>query len=115
YYKPEQLERIRQRREEVGGEQLRRKQEEWAELIALIRAEMDGGTDPGDPKVQALAQRWLSLVDFTTGGDPEMAQAIKRHWEERGDELVAKHGAQYDSRPVWGYMDRAVAALRGQA
>jgi MerR family transcriptional regulator, thiopeptide resistance regulator len=68
YFTPEQWERIRERREEVGEESLRQMQAEWAELIALIRAEMDRGTDPGDAKVQALAQRWQRLVDESTGG-----------------------------------------------
>src|SRR3954469_17566240 len=39
YFTPEQLGRIRERRAEVGEEQLRQKQAEWAELIGLIRAE----------------------------------------------------------------------------
>ena len=115
YFTPEQLERIRERREELGEEYLRQKQAEWAELIALIRAEMDRGTDPGDAKVQALAQRWLHLVEFTTGGDPAMKQSIKRHWEEQGDNLVAQYGPEYDSRPVWGYMEKAVAAAKGSS
>jgi MerR family transcriptional regulator, thiopeptide resistance regulator len=115
YFTPEQLERIRRRRDELGEECLRQKQEEWAELIALIRAEMERGTDPADAKVQALAQRWLRLVDWTTGGDPAIKQAIKRHWEEQGDALAARHGSQYDSRPVWGYIEKAVAATKGSA
>jgi DNA-binding transcriptional MerR regulator len=112
YFTPAQIERIRERRAEVGGEVLNQKQAEWAELIAQAQAEMERGTDPGDPRVQALAQRWLRLVEFTTGGDPEMAQAIKRHWEEQGDDLVAKYGAEYDSRPIWGYMEKAVAVAK---
>jgi DNA-binding transcriptional MerR regulator len=115
YFTPEQLEQIRQRREELGEDYLRQKQAEWVELIALVRAEMERGTDPADAKVQALAQRWLRLVEFTTGGDPEMKQSIKRHWEEQGDNLVAQYGPEYDSRPIWGYMDRAVAAAHGSA
>jgi hypothetical protein len=109
----QQLERIRERREELGEEYLRQKQAEWAEVIALIRGEMERGTDPGEATVQALAQRWLRLVDFTTGGDTEMKQSLKRHWEEQGDNLVARYGREYDSRPVWGYMDKAVAAAKG--
>ena len=31
-------------------------------------------------------------------------------WEEKGDELAARFGAKYDSRPVWGYITRAIAA-----
>jgi DNA-binding transcriptional MerR regulator len=115
YYTPEQLERIRKAREELGEDYLRQKQGEWAELIADARAEMERGTDPADPKVQALAQQWLRLVEFTTGGDPAMAQAIKRHWEEQGDAIVAQYGSELDSRPIWGYMQKAVAAAKGSA
>jgi DNA-binding transcriptional MerR regulator len=115
YFTPEQLEQIRERRAALGEEYLRQKQAEWVELIALVRAEMERGTDPGDAKVQALAQRWLRLVEFTTGGDPAMKQSIKRHWEEQGDNLVAQYGPEYDSRPIWGYMDQAVAAAKGSS
>jgi DNA-binding transcriptional MerR regulator len=110
YFTTKQLEQMRERREALGEEFLRQKQAEWAEVIALIRAEMDRGTDPADAKVQALAQRWQRLVDFTTGGDPAIKQAIKRHWEEQGDNLAAQFGSEYDSRPVWGYMEKAAAA-----
>jgi DNA-binding transcriptional MerR regulator len=113
YFTPEQLEQIRERREALGEDYLRQKEAEWVELIALVRTEMERGTDPGDAKVQALAQRWLRLVEFTTGGDPAMKQSIKRHWEEQGDNLVAQYGPEYDSRPIWGYMDQAVAAAKG--
>jgi DNA-binding transcriptional MerR regulator len=113
YFTPEQMQRIKACREEVGEEPLRQRQEEWAELIALVRAEMEKGTDPADAKVQALARRWKELVAFTTGGDPAMEQAIKRLWEEQGDALAARYGSQYDSRPVWGYITRAIAAAKG--
>jgi DNA-binding transcriptional MerR regulator len=115
YYTPEQLELIKTAREQLGEEYLRQKQEEWAELIALVRAEMEKGTDPADAKVQALAQRWTGLLNFTTGGDPGMEQAIKRHWEEQGDAIAAQYGSQYDSRPIWGYISRAVAAAKSTA
>jgi DNA-binding transcriptional MerR regulator len=114
YFTPEQLERIRDRRAEVGEGVLKQKQAEWAEVIAEARAELERGTDPADPRVQALAVRWQRLVEFTTGGDPEMGRAIKKHWEEQGDSLVAQYGAEYDSRPVWGYMDKAAAATKAE-
>src|SRR5262245_52888790 len=56
YFTPEQFQSIRQRREELGEEYMRQQEAKWAELIALIRAEMDRGTDPGDANVQALVQ-----------------------------------------------------------
>jgi DNA-binding transcriptional MerR regulator len=112
YFTPEQLEAIRKRREELGTDYLRQKQTEWADLIAAARGEMERGTDPADPIVQALAQRWLRLVEFTTGGDPAMLQSIKRHWEQQGDAIVAQYGSELDSRPIWGYMEKAVAAAK---
>ena len=41
-----------------------------AELIAEVHAEKEKGTNPADPRVQALARRWMDLVKGFTGGDP---------------------------------------------
>ena len=113
YFTPEQQTLIQKCREQAGEEALQQKQEEWAELIALLRAEMEKDTDPGDAKVQELAKRWVDLLNWSTGGDPEMTQSVKRLWEEQGDTLAAQFGSQYDSRPVWGYIDKAIAAAKG--
>ena len=32
--------------------------------------------------------------------------------EEQGDTLVAQFGSQYDLRPVWGYIAKAIAAAK---
>jgi DNA-binding transcriptional MerR regulator len=109
YFTPEQMRIIKERREEVGQKHLERMQETWAEVIALIRAEMDKGTDPAHPTVQALARRWQDLLKQSTGGDPQMQEAMKRLWEEQGDKLAAQFGSQYDSRPIWSYITRAIA------
>jgi DNA-binding transcriptional MerR regulator/pimeloyl-ACP methyl ester carboxylesterase len=108
YFTPEQLQAIKAGREQAGPETLDRMQESWAELIALIRTEMEQGTDPADPKVQALARRWQELLTRSTGGDPGIKDAMKRLWEEQGDALAAKFGSRYDSRPIWGYVEAAI-------
>ena len=108
YFTPQQLQWIKQRREQTTPEELERAQEAWADLIALIRAEMEKGTDPADDKVQALARRWQGLVGQSTGGDPQMVLSLKRIWEEQGDQLAARFGSKYDSRPVWEYLRKAV-------
>jgi DNA-binding transcriptional MerR regulator len=112
YFTPEQLQFIRERRQQAGREYLERMQEVWAELITEIRTEMEKGTDPADAKVQALARRWQELLHQSTGGDPEIKQALKRLWEEQGDNLAAQFGSKYDSRPIWGYITQAIAAGR---
>ena len=63
YYTPEQLESIKKRGEQMGEDAIRQSQVDWAELIAAVRAEKEKGTDPADPKVQAMARRWMDLVD----------------------------------------------------
>jgi DNA-binding transcriptional MerR regulator len=112
YFTPEQLRVIKERREQAGQERLERAQEDWAELIALIRTEMEKGTDPADAKVQALARRWQDLLHKSSAGDPEIQKAMKRLWEEQGDNLAATFGSKYDSRPVWGYITKAIAAQK---
>jgi DNA-binding transcriptional MerR regulator len=113
YFTPEQLQLIQERREQAGQEYLEQAQEAWAELIALIRTEMEKGTDPVDAKVQALARRWKDLLAQSTGGDPGIQQAMKRLWEEQGDNLAAQYGSKYDSRPIWGYINKAFAVAKG--
>ena len=115
YFTPEQLHAIKEAREQAGPENLNRMQEYWAELIALIRTEMEQGTDPADPKVQALAQRWQELLTRSTGGDPGIKESMKRLWEEQGDALAAQFGSKYDSRPIWGYIETAIRHGEGTA
>lgn len=76
YFTKEQLDELAQRREMLGEEKMREVQEEWPRLIAAVRAEMDNGTDPKDPKVQALAKRWQELIEMFTGGNPAIAQSV---------------------------------------
>jgi DNA-binding transcriptional MerR regulator len=114
YFTPEQRRAIQEGRQQAGPEKLNRMQEDWADLIALIRTEMEQGTDPADPKVQALVRRWQELLHQSTGGDPGIQEGMKRLWEEQGDALAAQFGSQYDSRPIWGYVETAIRHAGGQ-
>jgi TipAS antibiotic-recognition protein len=61
---------------------MRAAEAEWARLIAAAEAERAAGTDPRDPKVQALAARWQQLIEAFTGGDPGIAESLKRMYAE---------------------------------
>ena len=113
YYTPEQLDDLKKRGEQIGPERIQQSQEEWAELIAQVRAEMEKGTDPTAPEVQAMARRWMALVNAFTGGDPGIAQSLGRLWNEQGDNIVAQHDSRYDPRGVMEYIGRAMAMLKG--
>ncbi len=114
YYTPEQLETLKARGEQIGPDRIRQSQEDWAELIAEVRAEMEKGTAPAAPEVQALARRWMELVNAFTGGDPGITQSLGRLWKEQGDTIASQHDSRYDPRGVAEYIGRAMASINGQ-
>ena len=90
YYTPEQLEQLAARREALGEEGMRKAQDDWADLIAEVEAERAAGTDPADPRVQALMERWQALIQAFTGGDPGMTASLKRMYSEQGAEQASR-------------------------
>jgi MerR family transcriptional regulator, thiopeptide resistance regulator len=113
YYTPDQMEYLKQRKEQVGDDRIQQVQQEWPELIAEVRAEMQKGTAPTAPEILALAKRWQGLINEFTGGDAGIERSVGRLWKEQGDNLVAKHGTQYDSRDVFEFIGQALAAVKG--
>jgi DNA-binding transcriptional MerR regulator len=82
YYTPEELQRLEQRRAQVGAQRMREVEQEWPRLIGEVRAEMERGTPPGDARVKKLAQRWMSLVQEFTGGDAQIAAKAKQMYQK---------------------------------
>jgi MerR family transcriptional regulator, thiopeptide resistance regulator len=82
YFTPEQMEEIKKRGEVVGEARIHQVEAEWPELIALVKAEMDKGTDPADERVQQLARRWMGLVQEFTGGNPGITESVKTMYKE---------------------------------
>lgn len=111
YYSAEQLEQLRKRREEVGDAQIRQGEADWAELFTRLKEEMEKGTDPGDPQVQALEKQRQALVNAFTGGDKGIEQSLTRMWTEQGDRMAAMHG--YDPK-VLEYMGKVIEAAKAK-
>jgi MerR family transcriptional regulator, thiopeptide resistance regulator len=107
YYTPEQLEQLAARREALGEEGMRKAQDDWAQLIAEVEAERENGTDPADPRVQALMERWQALIQAFTGGDPGITASLKRMYEQEGAEQASR-GAT--SPGLQEYVGKAMAA-----
>lgn len=110
YYTPEQLDELKRRRETVGEARIREVEAEWPRLIAQVRAEMQRGTDPADPRVQELARRWAGLVREFTGGDLEIAAAARRVHQEQHADLREQYGDAIPTPDVSEYIGRAMAA-----
>jgi DNA-binding transcriptional MerR regulator len=107
YYTPEQLEQLAARRETLGEEGMRRAQDDWARLIAEVEAERMAGTDPADPKLAPLLDRWQALIQAFTGGDPGITASLKRMYSEQGAEHASR-GAM--SAELQDYVGKAIAA-----
>jgi DNA-binding transcriptional MerR regulator len=110
---PEQLTEVRERGRKLGDAAIRAVEAEWPVLIAKVRAEMENGTDPADPRVQQMARRWRELVARFSGGHPAIEEAVARHYR---DDPEARAQAGLDAA-ILGYVRRAWAAgnARGSA
>jgi MerR family transcriptional regulator, thiopeptide resistance regulator len=115
YYTPEQMESFRKRSAEAAAagvdlaQQAQQGTAAWQELLAQYKVEMDSGTDPADPKVQALEKRRQALVNAFSGGDKAIEENLKRMWMEQGDKLCAQFGID---PKVMAYLGKAAEAAR---
>jgi DNA-binding transcriptional MerR regulator len=91
YVTPEQMAELHERGTALGDEQVRSVEAEWPTLIASMRAEMDQGTNPADPRVQQLARRWRELLNAFSGGNAEVEGNVARMYNENPD-VAAQYG-----------------------
>jgi MerR family transcriptional regulator, thiopeptide resistance regulator len=80
YYSEEQLEDLAKRRAENPGE-AEQGTRDWAELIKEVEASLD--EDPAGEKAQALAARWMGLVQAFTKGDPGLSDSLKKLYADK--------------------------------
>ena len=90
YYTPEQLEQLSARAEALGEDGMRRAQDDWAALIAEMEAERVAGTDPADPRLDRLVERWTGLIQQFTGGDPGIKASLQRMYDTEGAERASR-------------------------
>jgi DNA-binding transcriptional MerR regulator len=107
YYTPEQLAELEERRQQMGAAAIEQSQKDWTDLIAEMRVEMEAGSDPAGPRVQELAERWQTLIEAFTGGNPEIAKSLKTMYQS---EDVAEVSRGTMDREVMEYAGRAMAA-----
>ncbi|WP_199736871.1 MULTISPECIES: MerR family transcriptional regulator [Micromonospora] len=108
YFTEEQLAALAQRRERLGEDAVRGVQEEWPRLIAQVQAELDAGTDPAEPRVRALAQRWMELLEAFHGGDPGLRDSLYRMQAENSTEIAQQFGGP--SPELIDYVKRSATA-----
>jgi DNA-binding transcriptional MerR regulator len=111
HYTPEQLDQLRERADALGEAGMRRAQESWAALLAEVERERVAGTDPADPRLDPLLERWAALIEQFTGGDAGIRDSLKRRYDSEGAER-ASQGAVSDA--TMAYAGEAMAARRAR-
>ena len=109
YYTQEQLEELKQRRLQLGDEQIRQGEAAWKELISQVQTEMKNGSDPASETMQELARRWMSLIQAFTGGNPEIEKSLNTMYEQEGV-AIASQGV--GDPETFEYMAQAIAILQ---
>ncbi|HVE96753.1 MAG TPA: MerR family transcriptional regulator, partial [Pseudonocardiaceae bacterium] len=107
YFTEEQLAAVTQRHEQTGQEATASVMAEWPQLIAQVQAELDAGTYPGAPTVQALARRWMELLESFHGGDPGLRDSLYRMQADNSEMLQQQYGGP--SPEMIDYIRRANA------
>jgi DNA-binding transcriptional MerR regulator len=90
YYTSEQLEQLSRRADALGEEGMAKAQDDWMRLIAEVEAHRKAGTDPADPRLTPLVERWQALVEQFTGGDPGIRASLQRMYDTEGPEKASR-------------------------
>jgi len=85
----------------------------WLEVIHDVEGAL--GEDPAGAKGQALAGRWMALVEEFTGGDPDITTGLAKLYADRAN-WAAQFRQQMEpfriSPEVWGFINQAIALRR---
>lgn len=95
-----------QRAEKLGEAGMQEAQQAWPKLIAEVRAAMEAGTPPTDPKVVDLGRRWHALVQAFTGGNPDIKRKLRDAYQQQPQALAARGM----SPEMFPYMRQAMEA-----
>jgi DNA-binding transcriptional MerR regulator len=82
YYTEEQLEELAARNQPGVHERAER---EWAALIKEVEEAISAGEDPAGERAQALAARWSNLIEQFTGGNPAIAENLRRLYADQAN------------------------------
>ena len=110
YYSPEQLAQLSERADALGETGMKRAQDDWTQLIAEVEAERVAGTDPTDPKLAPLMERWRALLAQFTGGDPGIRASLQRLYDAAGPESASRGAVDAETM---SYARTAIAAHGG--
>lgn len=81
YYSDDAKAKIDARRPLWSPELQERVSRQWSELMSEVEA--DKADDPAGERAQALAARWMGLVNEFTGGDPAITDGLRKLYADK--------------------------------
>ena len=108
YYSGEGWAKMEQRRPQWSPELQERVSREWTELFRDVEAAL--GEDPAGAKAQALAARWMGLVEEFTGADRDVTAGVSNVWADRQNwpAEFQEQAAPYANPKVWEFMGKVL-------
>jgi len=108
YLTPEQLQQTKDQHTAAGEAATK----EWNATLDALRAEMAAGTQPDDPKVTALVERWHKAAEpFMPSGDQSLHDNVMRALHEE-PKALEDHGLDPE---LFSYIGRALAPNEHEA
>lgn len=95
YFTHEQLKKIKIQNEQFSLEEKKEIEDQWFELIAKIRTELEKKNPTNHPEVIKLAKHWKELTNKFTGGDSEIIKSAERFHAENPNNAL-QHGIDID-------------------
>jgi MerR family transcriptional regulator, thiopeptide resistance regulator len=90
YYTPEQLQQLEERRNELGEDQIKAVEQEWAEIYAKLADLRARNVDPSAPEAQAVGDRAGELIQMFTGGDPGITESLRRMYQQEDPQKLTR-------------------------
>jgi DNA-binding transcriptional MerR regulator len=115
YYTEKQRQKIAEWSKDFGEEDQRVATQQWSEVIAELKRLIAAGNDPASPEAQALAGRWLALVESFTHGDEGIERSLGNMWHAALDDKEQFPFALPYSREEMGFMVEAMKLYRQQS
>ena len=110
YYTPEQMARFAELRERLPEEKIRAVEEDWAKLLADVRA--SSHLDPASPEAQDLARRWDEMMERTRQGYTDYEDLWKAIGENYRAGTFEEH-PQAPNQADFAFIERAHNAAMG--
>lgn len=109
YYSEEARTKIKARQKDWTPELQAQAEQQWSELFRDVEGALN--EDPAGPEAQALAERWMKLVEGFTGGDPQVTEGLAKlnsDWKSWPADMQQKV-APFSNKAVWDFINRAIA------